>query len=211
VIWNVSGRDAVELALGNGRRLRVGTDEPTELVAALTRAKGAVPAWPPPGFDGPTARPGFAWKPLAVVLVPLLALVGGLFCWQVQPPTVTVSRDGMEVHSPFYGKAFPASEVTGISLEPTLPRVLLKTSGFGGAGSLRGHFRVEGLGDGHLYVEEGFAPYVLVRLRKGFVVVNFREPEKTRALYEQLARTWPERVVPRGSWLSPPAPRASPS
>ena len=90
---------------------------------------------------------------------------------------------------------FPASDVTGISLLPTLPRVLLKTNGFGGGASLRGHFRVEGLGDGRLYVEKGFAPYVLVRLREGFVVVSFREPGRTRALYEELARAWPDRVA----------------
>ena len=83
-----------------------------------------------------------------------------------------------------------------VSLETKLPRVLLKTNGLAGLpASLRGHFRVEGLGDGRLYVEEGFAPYVLVRLREGFVVVNFREPERTRALYEEMARAWPERVV----------------
>ena len=71
----------------------------------------------------------------------------------------------------------------------------MKTNGFGGGASLRGHFRVEGLGDGRLYVEEGFAPYVLVRLREGFVVVNFREPERTRALYEEMARAWPARMA----------------
>ena len=47
------------------------------------------------------------------MLVPLLALVGGLFWWQVQPPTVTVRPDGLEVDSLFYGESFPASEITG--------------------------------------------------------------------------------------------------
>jgi hypothetical protein len=195
VLWNVSGRDAVELALASGRCFRVGTDEPSELAAALVRAKGEAPAWPPPGLDDSTRRREFGWKPLALVLVPILAIVGAQFWFQVQPPTVTVRADGLEVESPFYGKVFPASDVTGLSLLPALPRVLARTNGFAGAGSLRGHFRVEGLGDGRLYVDEGFAPYVLVRLREGFVVVNFREPEKTRALFDELARAWPERVA----------------
>jgi hypothetical protein len=193
VLWNVSGRDAVELALASGQRYRVGTDEPAALAAALVRVKGEAPAWPPPGSDAP--RREFGWKPLALVLVPLLAVLGALFWYQVQPPRVTVRPDGLEVQSPFYGKVFPASDITGISLLPALPRVLLKTNGFGGGASLRGHFRLEGLGEGRLYVEEGFAPYVLVRLRAGFVLVNFREPERTRALYEELARVWPDRVV----------------
>ena len=197
VLWNVSGRDAVELALASGRGFRIGTDQPAELTAAIARAKGEAPAWPPPGFDGPSVDPRreFAWKPLALVLVPLLGLVGVAFWLQVQPPRVTVRPDGMEVQSLFYGKAFPASDVTSISLLPTLPPVLARTNGFAGAGSLRGHFRVEGLGDGRLFVEQSSAPYVLVRLREGFVVVSFREPERTRALYEELARAWPDRVV----------------
>jgi hypothetical protein len=209
VIWNVSGRDAVELALAGGRRFRVGTDEPAELLAALARAKGAEPAWPPPGLDGPPTRAGFGVKALALVLVPLLALVGGLFWWQVQPPTVVVRPDGLEVGSLFYGRTFPAAGLLRISLESSLPRVLARTNGFSGAGSLRGHFRVEGLGDGLLFVEEGFSPYILVRLREGFVALNFREPGRTRAVYGELARAWPDRVAPGAPSLRRPAPRGS--
>ena len=47
-----------------------------------------------------------------------------------------------------------------------------------------------------LNVEQGFAPYILVRLRQGFVVVNYREPERTMALYDEMARAWPDRVHP---------------
>ena len=194
VLWNVSGRDAVELALASGRGFRVGTDEPAALAAALVLAKGEAPAWPPPGSDAP--RREFGWKPLALVLVPLLAVLGALFWYQVQPPRVTVRPDRLDVQSPFYGKVFPASDITGISLLPTLPRVLLKTNGFGGGASLRGHFRVEGLGDGRLYVEQGFAPCILVRLGQRFVVINYREPERTMALYDEMARAWPDRVRP---------------
>jgi hypothetical protein len=45
-----------------------------------------------------------------------------------------------------------------------------------------------------MYVEDGIAPYLVVRLRQGFVIVNFREPERTRALFEEMARAWPDRV-----------------
>ncbi len=39
-LYNVSGLDAVELELVNGRRVRVGTDEPQELVRAIQSAIG---------------------------------------------------------------------------------------------------------------------------------------------------------------------------
>jgi hypothetical protein len=35
MLYNVSGRDAVEIQLDDGRRFRLGTDDPEGLVAAL--------------------------------------------------------------------------------------------------------------------------------------------------------------------------------
>jgi len=191
VLWNVSGFDAVELALPGGRRFRVGTDEPEALASAITQAKG-VPSSSALGDEGP--RRGFGRVVLAVLLAGV-ALVGWIFWSQVQPPGVKVGARGFEVDTPFYGHLFAAEDVTSISLETRLPRVLARTNGFAGAGTLRGHFRVERLGHGRLYVDVGFAPYVLVRLREGFVIVNFREPQRTLALYEEMARVWPDRVA----------------
>ena len=196
VLWNVSGFDAVQLDLGGGKRFRIGTDEPAELVSAITRAKGEAP--PPAGTPeapGPAAG-SLSWKVGLLVLALGVVLVGALFYSQIRPPRVAVSSTGLEIETLFYGTSVAAADVVGISLEPRLPRVLRKTNGFDGAGTLRGHFRLEALGEGRLYVEQGFAPYVLVRLRQGYVIVNFREPGRTRALYDEMARAWPDRVAP---------------
>jgi hypothetical protein len=194
VVWNVSGFDAVQLELG-GKRFRIGTDEPAELVAAITRAKGETPA-----PTGTPEAPGLAAGRLSssvglLVLALGIALVGALFYSQVRPPRVAVDSQGLEIETPFYGTSVAAADIVGISLEPRLPRVLRRTNGFAGAGTLRGHFRIEELGEGRLYVEQGFAPYLLVRLRRGYVIVNFREPGKTRTLYDEMARIWPDRVT----------------
>jgi len=136
-----------------------------------------------------------SWKTGLFVLALGIVLVGALFWSSIRPVKVAVAPEGFEVKTPFYGATFAAADITAVSLESNPPRVLWKTNGFGGAGTLRGHFRVEGLGDGRLYVDEGMAPYVLVRLRRGYVIVNFREPQRARALYEEMARAWPDRVV----------------
>jgi hypothetical protein len=39
-LWNVSGLDAIELLLKNGKRFRVGTDDPEGLTRALQQAVG---------------------------------------------------------------------------------------------------------------------------------------------------------------------------
>lgn len=195
-LWNVSGLDAVELVLRSGRRFRIGTDEPASLAAAIAQALGQPPsvvgegtAPEPPGVP---KAPAFGLAVGALLLLGT-AFVGGIFYSQVQPPMVTVSPEGFKVDCLFYGDAYAMSEVTGISLEPALPHILARTNGFAGAGTLRGRFRVEGLGEGKLFVEEGYAPFVLVRLHRGFVIVNFRRPEKTQALFEELKSHWPAR------------------
>jgi hypothetical protein len=198
VLWNVSGFDAVEIDLPGGRRFRVGTDEPEALVRAITQAKGV--SAPPPADEGSPAdargvlQSGLGQGAVAVLLAGL-ALVAGLFWSQTRPVDVRVGPRGIEIDTPFYGTTLPAADIATLSLEPALPRILSRTNGFAGAGSLRGHFRVEGLGDGRLYVERGHPPYVLIRLRQGFVVVNLSEPDRTRALYEELARQWPDRAA----------------
>jgi hypothetical protein len=192
VLWNVSGFDAVELDLTAGRHFRIGTDEPERLVSAITQARG-IPATPPSGSGRPAASGGLGRGAL-VALVVGLALVGWAFWAQARPVGVRVGPQGVEIETLLYGTTLPAAEITALSLEPALPRILTRTNGFAAAGTLRGHFRVEGLGDGRLYVEQGHSPYVLVRLRQGFVFLNFREPDKTRALFEALARQWPDRA-----------------
>lgn len=196
VVWNVSGYDAVELALADGRRFRIGTDEPRALVSAIATARGVAGEVSVPSGSLPVTPRGLAaWVPALLVGLPVLAVVGVLFWFQMQPPTVTVRADGFEVDSPFYGTSFAAADITGVSLEPALPRVNVRTNGFAAAGALRGHFTVEALGDGLLFVDRGAGPFVLVRLREGFVIVNLPEPGLTRALFDEMARAWPDRAA----------------
>jgi len=49
-LFNVSGLDAVELRLHNGKRYRIGTDEPASLVAAI---RANLPPQPAAGEDRP--------------------------------------------------------------------------------------------------------------------------------------------------------------
>jgi hypothetical protein len=185
-IWNVSGFDAVELVLGDGSVWRVGTDDPDALERAIAAVVPSAAAGGPMAEPAPPRRgPWFAVLATAAVLAGAVLLVTPFYL-QTRDPKVTVTRDRLSIESLFYGQDYPLADVTAVSLEARLPRVLLRTNGFAGGGLLRGWFSVDGLGKGKLFVDSGSSPFVLVRLRNGFVIVNFGSPEKTQSLYREL-------------------------
>jgi hypothetical protein len=183
MLYNVSGLSAVELALANGKRLRVGTDEPEKLANAL-RELLAVPPASAGELPGAGARLGGA---LALgVALGVIMTVGILFYVQMQPPEVAVTEKAVRVASLFYGERVALGDIADASLEPRLPRVLLRTNGFALGGILRGHFNVEGLGDGQLFVDAKHSPFVVIRKRRGFLIVNLSRPEETRRMFAVL-------------------------
>jgi hypothetical protein len=176
-LWNVSGFDAVELALPEGRRFRIGTDEPHALVSAITQAKGLASAarggWSPlprPGSAGSVAvlLPGHSWAGLLVPGQPRGhggAGFRGRYLFY-GPPSGRRDRDlARESWRCSPGRTFAGGHLRGASVSrPARP----------------------------LYVDEA-APCARAPERR-LVIVNFREPERTLALYEEMARAWPDRV-----------------
>jgi hypothetical protein len=187
-LYNVSGALAVELALKNGKRLRFGSDEPNALLTAIERAFGK--SQPVPLADEMQVRARA--KRTIIVSIAISALIVGaiavLFYVEMRPPRVQVTDGMLAVRSGVYGAKIALSSISSLTLEDRLPRILLRTNGFALGRTLRGHFRLEGIDDGELFIEAGVPPYVVVRSADEYVVVNFAEPERTRELYELLKR-----------------------
>jgi hypothetical protein len=198
-LWNVSGLDAVELALRDGRFFRVGTDEPEELSRAIGWAMGVPPSDTRAGVAGglppaPKRSPWFFWLVGAAVLAGAAAIVLP-FVLQMKPPVVTVHANGFDVKTPFFGEGYAAADIVSIESVSRLPRVEARTNGFAAGGELRGRFRLTGLGDGQLFLDTDDPPYILVRLRQGYVILGLEDAGKTQALYDEMARIWPDKVA----------------
>ena len=124
------------------------------------------------------------------LLTAIAALLGGLFVLETQPPKVTLDTHRFAVQSLLYDEEFALTEVTHISLEDRIPRIRLRTNGSALGRTLRGHFRLDTLGDGQLFIERGFSPYLLVRCGSDYVIVNFEDPVRTRELHRSLTAKW---------------------
>jgi hypothetical protein len=186
-LYNVSGLSAVELRLGNGRLVRIGTDEPDALCEALSRRLGE----PAPLSAEERESHRQAARRLFLVAASVgaaIVLVVGLFLYvQARPPVVEVSPELFLVRSGAYGVQIPMDEIESVSLETEIPRIVVRTNGYAFRGRLRGHFRLETMGGGQLFLDYSEPPYVLVRTRSTFVFVNLPEPERTWELYMTLS------------------------
>ena len=117
----------------------------------------------------------------------VLVVVVSSLARERRPPVVIVSDDTVSVSGTF-GTTVPLASITAVSLEDTLPRIGLRTNGFALGQTLRGQFRLEGIGRARLFVERDRPPYVQLRTIDGVMYVNFDDVSRTRALYEELTR-----------------------
>ena len=186
-LYNASGLDAVELALADGARMRIGTSEPEALMRALASRLGAPP--PMPAMSVPATHPGMKWATIAILALVVTVTVGAVIAIALQsrPPDVSVSNGTFSVKSGFYGSSARIGEINEVRLDERMPRILRRTNGFAAGGQKRGHFLVDGLGNGQLFLESDRPPFVFIRLRDEFVYVAFADAARTRKLFDDLA------------------------
>ncbi len=188
-LYNVSGFYALEITLTNGRRIRIGTDEPEVLLRALQRVIGRRESAAQPEraiVQSPnknTARRVFV---IVTIVLTASAGIGVLFYLEEQPPQVHLSADTFRVESLFYSETFTIREITDVALTRGIPRIRKRSNGYSAGRTLRGHFTLDTLGKGKLFIEYGIPPYLVVHSGTDFVIVNFENPNITRSLYEKL-------------------------
>lgn len=190
-LYNASGPLAIELTLNDGRRVRVGTNDPEGLAAALDQVAGSRSPLTPDDHDAIRRQAGRSQFRRLAIVAAVLVLVCIVVYVHVQAPTVAVSDASLSVRSGWYSAEIPFGEITSASLENELPPIELRTNGFAVGGTLRGNFRLTGLGTGQLFVNRGNPPFVVIKRARGYVVVNFEDPAETRRLFETLKAASP--------------------
>ena len=186
MLYNVSGLRAVEILFESGRRVRIGTDEPDALVRALSVATKK------PGMASPDDFPrDLRWRNRARLMVGSIVLfVVAWIGWSLyaysQPPSVGISSFRFSVGAGLHGADVALADIESVALVDELPRILRRTNGFSSGGLLRGNFTLDRWGRGKLFINRDSPPYLVVRTRDSFVVVNFEDAAGTRELYGQL-------------------------
>ncbi len=136
------------------------------------------------------SKPEQAALTIAIVITLLtLCGVGALLVYGQISSRIEVNPEGIVI-SGIYGTIIPAEEITGVSLENEMPKILRRNNGLGYGEIQKGHFTLEGLGRGRLYLESREGPFIHIFTTGSYTIINYKDPARTEALYRSLAEAF---------------------
>lgn len=183
-LYNVSGSEAVELVLADGRRVWIGTDDRDGLLAALSGVRGTLPV----ALDA-VATPTLGYTMLGPAIVVVIVLAGAALVLTLtsRPIDVVTTATGVAIHGAGYTARVRFDDVVGVHLDDRLPAIGWRTNGAAFGGNLRGHFKLSDGRAAQLFVTSTRPPFITLETRTDRVIFNYDDPERTRELYTQLA------------------------
>lgn len=109
----------------------------------------------------------------------------GMILYGAKEPNITVTNEKIKIGG-MYASVVYMEDIEDTLLLNTIPEVLKKNDGFDFGNILKGQFTLENIGKGKVYINNGKSPYLYLRLKNGYVIINFRNNEKTQELYNEI-------------------------
>lgn len=123
---------------------------------------------------------------LAIGLISLsLIIISGFLIVGILEPKVVIESDKIII-SGQYKRSIDNSDIKEISLVDNIPKILSKINGFDFGYILRGSFDLEEIGPTNLYIQENQSPFIFITTDDRTFIINYKDPEKTKALYEEI-------------------------
>lgn len=131
---------------------------------------------------------------MGIILTGAILLAVGAFIFYLNGSTtkdteIAVSDTSFEVKGMF-GGVFEFDKVSSIEMKETIPAISTKINGSGLGEVCKGRFEVEGLGKCSLYILSKTGPFIYVDVDGKYVIINYKEKEKTEKLYNELLSSW---------------------
>lgn len=127
---------------------------------------------------------------LAIVLGLGIVLIAGALVFTMMRGTnketeVSV-HNGAITFAGQYDASYSLNDLVDVRLQDSIPEVTYKVNGASIGEVKKGDFKVEGLGTCRLYVHTSSGPYLILQFKTATVIVNFKDAQKTQALYQSL-------------------------
>jgi hypothetical protein len=126
-----------------------------------------------------------------IIGIPLIA-AGIMFIYGEVDPIIRVTDSEIRI-SAMYGLSISFDNIESIELTPQSMRELragdpgTRTNGYGGFGTLKGHFHSRALGAHMLFVRTGSSPTIrITRLSGGPIFISLRNGDATTAIFDEM-------------------------
>lgn len=119
----------------------------------------------------------------------VFGLVAALIIGGNRESAVTIEGHQVKIGG-IYSTRIDLREVTDIRMEESIPDIKSRTNGYAFGNTLKGHFLLQDLGKGRLYLHSRRGPFIYIMRDRDYIIVNFDNPDKTRKLYDELLGRW---------------------
>ncbi|WP_170270334.1 DUF3784 domain-containing protein [Heliorestis acidaminivorans] len=111
----------------------------------------------------------------------------GLVWGSIQESKVTIEAEGILV-SGFYSENIAFAEIEEVRLQDNIPKIVIRTNGLSIGPIQKGNYRLEEWGSSRLHLHSREGPYLVIYTKEKPIVLNFRDEDKSRQIYEEINR-----------------------
>lgn len=135
-------------------------------------------------FDVPHKRKKSALIGI-ITSIAVIAIVAGVFTAGYQDFEIQFKQDSFEITG-YYGDEWAYENIQEIALLEEMPKVTIRTNGFGLPTLSKGHFKVKEYGSSLLFIHHNSPPYLYIKAGEDNVFINSKNPEETEKWHKQL-------------------------
>jgi hypothetical protein len=128
-------------------------------------------------------------KIVLILIIGTFIFIGFMLYFNSLPSEVVTHPEYLEIKG-LYGMKVNYKDILGITLSNTIPQVIMKTNGFNLGDSLKGNFKLKGVGSARLFVNRNIPPFICIATRKSYIIVNDKEKPKTVKIFDSLRGAW---------------------
>ena len=106
-------------------------------------------------------------------------------------PIIQIFTDGIYIKDFLYPSMIPADSIKSIKLVYTMPKVTMRSNGYGGAFMWKGFFRIKDYRKrAVLYLENHYkGPFIEIQTTQDLYFINSKQPDLTMRLFDEMNST----------------------
>lgn len=114
-----------------------------------------------------------------------LAITAVFLVFAAREPHIRINDKQVKI-SGLYGENIPKEDIQEVLLLNEIPPISIRTNGLGLGRIKKGYFKMKNIGIVKLFLRSNKAPYILIKTKKRQFYINFKDPNETKNLYNQI-------------------------